>query len=55
MASLPLPMHRRLAVVDDDGNGAMGDDNDDNQDGVKDDKVDNNDGNGAMMSSARIK
>jgi len=30
MASLPLPMHRCLAIVDDDGDGAMGDSIDDN-------------------------
>ena len=56
MALLPLPMHRRLAVVDDDGDGAKGDDDDDgamgdneddNPDDAMDDKVENNDGNGA--------
>ena len=29
MASLPSPMRRRLAVVDDDGDGAKGNDDDD--------------------------
>ena len=29
MASLPSPMHRCLAIVDDDGNGVTGDDNND--------------------------
>jgi len=32
MALLPLPMRRRLAVVDDDGDGATGDSIDDNCD-----------------------
>ena len=53
MASLPLPMRRRLAVVDDDGNGATGDSIDDNcnsvtnvnndGDGATDDDIDDND------------
>ena len=34
MALLPLPMRRRLAVVDDDGDGATGDSIDDNCDSV---------------------
>ncbi len=61
MASLPLPMCRGLAFVDDDGNGATGDDDDDvddngatgddddnDQDAATDNKVDNDDGDGAM-------
>jgi len=31
MALLPLPMHRRLAVVDNDGDGVTGDRIDDNR------------------------
>jgi hypothetical protein len=42
--SLPLPMHRHLAVVDDDGNSATGDSVNDNCDSAK--NV-NNDGDGA--------
>jgi hypothetical protein len=36
MAALPLPICRRLAVVDDDGDGATGDDDNDdiNNDGA---------------------
>ena len=45
MASSPLPMHRRLAVVDDDGNGTTDDSINDNYDIAM--NV-NNDGNGAM-------
>jgi hypothetical protein len=41
MASLPSPMRRRLAIVDDDGNGAKGNDNDDGATG--NDKVDDPD------------
>ena len=62
MASLPLPMCRRLAVVDDDGDGVTGDsfdgamdggdDDDYYYDGVIDDYDDGNDndvdGDGAM-------
>ena len=59
MVSLPLPMHRRLAVVDNDGNGATGDNDDDvdndgatgdddDQDGATDNKVDDDDVDGAM-------
>jgi hypothetical protein len=62
MASLPLPMNRRLAIVDDDGNGrtgndddnkvhdngAMGDNNNNDQDGATEDKVNNDEGNGTM-------
>ena len=62
MVSLPSLMCRCLAVVGDNGNGAMGGDDDisvdddsatgydnnNNQDGAMDDKVDDNDGNGAM-------
>ena len=36
MALLPSPMHRRLAVVHNNGNGVSGDDNDDNFDDVMD-------------------
>ncbi len=36
MASLPSPMRKRLAVVDDDGNGVTGDDNNDDFDDAKD-------------------
>jgi hypothetical protein len=35
---LPLPMRRRLAVVDDDGNGATGDKVNDYGDGATGDK-----------------
>ena len=45
MASLPLSMRRRLADVDDDGDGATGDSIDDNCDSAT--NV-NNDGNDAM-------
>ncbi len=45
MVSLPLPMCRRLAVVDDDGDSATGDSIDDNCDSVT--NVVNNDGDGA--------
>ena len=55
MASLPLPMRRHLAVVENDGNSATGNDDDNNRDGAKDDKVDDNDVDGATMSSAGIK
>jgi hypothetical protein len=57
MASLPLPMCRRLAVVyndgdsakgDDDDDGATGDDKDDDPDNAMDDEIDDNDGDGAM-------
>ena len=64
MALLPLPMRRRLAVVNDDGNGATGDsiedncdsatniNNNDDYDGAMDDYDDGNDrdvdGDGAM-------
>ena len=44
MASLPLPMHRHLTVVNDDGNGASGNSIVDNCDSAT--NV-NNDGNGA--------
>ena len=46
------PMCRRLAVVDDDGKGAMG--NDDGNSATGDDNDDNDDGNGdgAMGSDA---
>ncbi len=47
MVSLPLPMCRRLAVIGNDGNSVVGDDNKDNQDNATDDEVDNDDGNGA--------
>ncbi len=36
MALLPSPMPRRLAVVDDDGDGMMGNDDDDNFDDATD-------------------
>jgi hypothetical protein len=36
MALLLAPIHRRLAVVDDDGDGVMGNDNDDNFDDATD-------------------
>jgi len=45
MASLPLPMHRRLAVVDDDGDGTTDDSINVNYDIAT--NV-NNDGDGAM-------
>ena len=61
MASLPLLMHRRLAIVDNDGdgaagddgdkvddNGATGDDDNNDRDGASDDKVDDGDVDGAM-------
>jgi len=43
MASLPLPMqmHRRLAVVNDDGNGATGNSIDDNCDSAMKVNTDN--------------
>ncbi len=44
MASFPLPMHRHLTVVNDDGNGATGNSIVDNCDSAM--NV-NNDGNGA--------
>ena len=47
MASLPSPMRRRLAVVNNDGDNAMGEDEDNNRDGTTDDEVDDNDGKGA--------
>jgi hypothetical protein len=56
MASLPSPMRRRLAVVDNDGDGtkgddendgAMGDDEDDNPDDATDNEVEDNDGDDA--------
>jgi hypothetical protein len=55
MALLPLPMRRHLAVVDNDGNsakgnnnndGATGDNEDDNPDNATDSKVNDDDGNG---------
>ncbi len=64
MASLPLPMLRRLSVVDNDGDGttgghnddednvdddgATGDDDNNDQDGATEDKVNYDDGNCAM-------
>ena len=63
MASLPSPMHRRLAIVNNNDDGAMGnvddnvnndgtmatgDNNNDNREGATDDKVDDNDVNSAM-------
>ena len=41
MALLPLPMHRRLAVVDDDGDGTTGDRIDDNCDSAMNVNTDN--------------
>ncbi len=41
MVLLPLPMHRHLAIVDDDGDGAKG--NNDNDGATGDDEVDNPD------------
>jgi hypothetical protein len=56
MASLPLPMHRRLAIVYDDGDGVTGNSINDNCDSATninndgndatDDDIDNNDCNG---------
>jgi hypothetical protein len=53
MASLPLPMRRRLAIVDNDGDGATGNSINDNcdsalnvnndGDGARDDNIDDND------------
>jgi hypothetical protein len=56
MALLPLPMCRHLAVVDNDGDGVKGDDDndgatgndkDDDPDDVTDDEVEDDDGDGA--------
>jgi len=41
MVSLPLPKRRRLAVVNDDGNGATGDSIDNNCDSVTNVNTDN--------------
>ena len=59
MASLPLPMRRRLAIVDNDGNGATGDSIDNNCDsamnvnndgnGTTDDDIDENDCDGQRL------
>ena len=51
MASLPLPMRRRLAVVDNDGDGATGDSIDDNCNSAT--NV-NNDGDGTRMTTSTI-
>ena len=63
MVSLPLPMRRRLAIVDDDGNGATGDIIDNNCDsamnvnndgnGVTDDDIDENDCDGQRLLQQR--
>ena len=47
MASLPLLMHRRLAVVNNDGDNTMGDNNGNDCDGTTDNKLDDDDGDGA--------
>ncbi len=58
---MPLPMRRHLAVVDDDGHGAMGDGA--MGDGAMGDSIDdncdsatniNNDGNGATYDTSTI-
>ena len=59
MALLPLPMRRRLAVVDDDGNGATGNSIDNNcdsatninndGDGTVDDDINDNDCDGKWL------
>ena len=59
LASLPLPMRRRLAVVDDVGDGATGNSIDNNcdsatnvnndGDGTRDDGIDDNDCDGQQL------
>jgi hypothetical protein len=59
MVLLPLPMRRRLAIVDNDGNGATGDSIDNNCDsamnvnndgnGTTDDDIDENDCDGQRL------
>ncbi len=59
LASLPLPMRRCLAVVDDDDDGATGDSIEDNcdsatnvnndGDGATDDDIDNNNCDGQQL------
>jgi len=63
MALLPLPMRRRLAVDDDDGDGATGDSIDDNcnsatnvnndGDGATDDDINDNDCDGQWLRGQR--
>ena len=48
---LPLPMRRHLAVVDNDGDGTMGDSIDDNCDSATNI---NNDGDGATYDTSTI-
>jgi hypothetical protein len=59
MASLPLPVRKRLAIVNDDGNGATGDSINDNcdsasnvnndGDGARDDNIDDNECDGQRL------
>ena len=63
MVSLPLPMRRRLAVVDNDGDNATGDSINNNCDGASnvnndgdgatDDDIDDNDCNGQQLQRQR--
>ncbi len=63
MALLPLPVRRRLAVVNDDGNGATGDSINDNcdsatnvnndTDGAKDDDIDDTNCDGQRLRRQR--
>ena len=50
MALLPLPMHRPLAVVDDDGNGSTSDEVNDDGDDATGNNVDD-DGEGATYDN----